>query len=179
MSEICASRPATLRLVEGIVRVVSTGDGRIVLEPEQTTSCGHCASSAACHPGGLDESAGGMGSVEARLASRRFTLAPSVDLPPLAVGERLVVAVRERALLKAALVAYGLPLLAAISGGAVVQGAYASDALTMLGMLGGLALGFAFARVVAGRLASQGDLNPHYLRHAKAGETCGLGQEGA
>lgn len=153
--------------VEGIARVVRVAGEQVWLEPEQTTSCGHCASSASC---GTREAAG-MGTVTSRLQARRFLL----DNPGgqgFTEGDRLVVGVSERALLKAALTAYGLPLLFALVTASIVQGLYGEDATTMLGMLGGLALGLLAARLNARRLAARGELAPRFVRRARADETC-------
>ena len=71
--------------VEGIARVVRV-EGRVAwLEPEQTTSCGHCASSSSC-------GAKGIGTVGARLEARRF---PMDNDDALRVGERIVVGVNK------------------------------------------------------------------------------------
>lgn len=161
--------PSGSRSIEGIARVIRVADGQVWLEPEQTTSCGHCASSASC--GVNAREAAGLGTVTSRLQQRRFTLdQPAGDF---AEGERLVVGVSEGALLKASLTAYGLPLLSALLSASVVQGIYGDDLTTMLGMAGGLAFGLLLARLNARRLAARGDLAPRFLRRARPDETCG------
>jgi sigma-E factor negative regulatory protein RseC len=155
--------------VEGIARVVRVVGDRAWLEPEQTTSCGHCAASAGC---GTREAAG-VGTVTSRLQARRFYLDNPAGASGFREGERLIVGVSERALLNAALTAYGLPLLFALSAGAVTQAICGEDLTTMLGMIGGLALGLIAARLNARRLTARGDLAPRFLRRARADETCG------
>lgn len=158
------------RTVEGIARVVHVDGSFAWLEPEQTTSCGSCASSASCSGG--SQGAPGIGTMASRLEARQFR----VDNPPgpleLREGERIVIGVDNRALIKAALIAYALPLVTALGAGEFVQGAYASDPITMLGMAGGLSLGLLAARFFARRLTAQGALAPRILRRAKPGETC-------
>lgn len=155
------------RTVEGIARVVRVADGTAWFEPEQTTSCGYCAASGACVGGGA-----GIGSVARRIELRRFPLA---DAGGLAVGERVVVGVGERALLKAALTAYALPLAAALVAGGLAQGLAGSDGLTLAAMLAGLGTGLLVARGAARRLAARGELAPRFLRRAAPGETCRTG----
>lgn len=162
---------APVQPVEGIARVVAVAGGEAWLEPEQTTSCGHCAHSASC--GSAEREAPGIGSIASRLAGRRFALANPPGPAALKVGERVVVGVGERALLGAALTAYGLPLLSALAAGALVQARFGEDRLTLVGMLGGLAGGFLMARLRARRLAVRGELAPRFLRRAEPGETCG------
>lgn len=158
-----ASAPGS-HTIEGIARVVRIEGVVAWLEPEQTTSCGSCASAAACGAG-----ATGLGTVASRIAARRFPL----DNPGLTVGERIVVGVDDRALIKAALTAYALPLFIALTAGALTQGAYGSDPLTLAAMLGGLGSGLLAARAGARRLDRRGDLAPRFLRRARPDETCG------
>lgn len=160
-----ASQPGTA-LVEGIARVVRVADGVALLEPEQTTSCGSCAASAACGQKGI-------GTLASRVEARRFALQNGVETPPLQEGERVVLGVGQRALIKAALLAYGLPLLAALGAGGLAYRLYGSDAAALLGMGGGLAIGLVAARLGARRLAARGELSPRFLRRALPGETCG------
>ena len=161
---------APTRSVEGIARVVRVEGDLAWLEPEQTTSCGHCASSASCGTG--QREAAGIGTVASRLAARRFALDNPEGAAALQVGERVVIGVGEGALLGAALTAYGLPLLTALIGGSLGQGMYGEDAAAMFGMVGGLAFGLFVARLLARRLAARGDLAPRFLRRARPDETC-------
>ena len=162
---------ASLPSVEGIARVVRVTDDQIWLEPEQTTSCGHCASSASC---GVDtRQAEGIGTVTSRLQERRFVLDNPGGASGYREGDRLVVGVSEGALLHASLTAYGLPLISALTAGSIVQGMYGDDLASMLGMAGGLLLGLLAARFNARRLAARGQLAPRILRRARPDETCG------
>lgn len=163
--------PVSLRSVEGIARVVRVEGDQAWLEPEQTTSCGHCASSASC--GAATREASGIGTVTSRLQARRFFLDNPEGASGFTEGDRVVVGVSERALLNAALTAYGLPLLFALTAGSLTQGLYGEDLPTMFGMTGGLVLGLLVARLNARRLAAKGDLAPHFLRRARPDETCG------
>ena len=155
---------ASSHTIEGIARVVAVDGATLWLEPEQTTSCGSCASKAACGAG-----ATGIGSVATRLQARRFALANPAQL---GVGERVVVGIHDQALIKGALLAYGLPLVTALAAGALSQGAWNDDLMTMAGMVGGLFAGLLAARLGAASLSSRGELTPHYLRRARSDEHC-------
>ncbi|MFA7240105.1 MAG: SoxR reducing system RseC family protein [Sulfuricellaceae bacterium] len=149
-------------LVEGFAHVVAVEGGTAWLEPEQTTSCGGCASASAC-------GAKGIGTLADRLEARRFSL-PNRD--GLRVGERVVVGVSEKALVKASLTAYAIPLAGMLFSGAMAQWVAGSDLITMAAMFGGLALGLVGARLNAKRLNARGELSPHYLRRADVVITC-------
>jgi sigma-E factor negative regulatory protein RseC len=147
-------------LVEGTARVVEVAGSVAWLEPEQTTSCGHCAASSAC-------GAKGLGTVANRIAARRF---PLTNHPGLRVGERVVVGVRSDALVKAALTAYAIPLCTLFLGGGLAQWAWGEDGATILASVAGLFVGLALARFGAGRLFAYGTSAPRFLRRAGPGQ---------
>ena len=156
--------------VEGIARVVKLEDGVAWFEPEQTTSCGHCASSAACGASSAATGSGnGIGSIARRIELRRFPLDAAAGLR---IGDRVVVGVSERALLKASATAYAIPLMVALAAGSIAQAAFGDDLATMIAMAAGLLLGLLAARMAASMLGARGELTPRYLRRAAPGETC-------
>lgn len=150
-------------MMEGIANVVAVDGSVVWLEPEQTGSCGSCASSGAC-------SAKGIGTVASRLEVRRFPLASH---PGLKVGDRIVVGVREDALIQASMTVYALPLATMFAAGFLAQWAYGSDGVTIVASFAGLGVGFAFARLRARRLSAGGQMAPRFLRRASLGETGG------
>ena len=148
--------------VEGVVRVVEVQDGVIWLQPEQTSTCGSCASAGQCGKG--------IGSLASRNEARRFSIAHQNGL---GVGERIVVGVAPRILVKAALIAYGLPLTTALAAAGIAQSWFGSDLATLLAAATGLACGLWMARLGARRLSASGELAPRFLRRAQPGESDG------
>ncbi|MDD5384522.1 MAG: SoxR reducing system RseC family protein [Gallionella sp.] len=149
-------------MVEGTAYVVAVEGNMVWLVPEVGSSCGGCASASAC-------GSKGIGTLAGRLEARRFQL---VNDAGLRVGERVVVGIRENALLKASITAYVIPLTTLLSAGALAQWAAGNDTVTMVAMFAGLALGLGLARLGAGRLLVRGELAPRFIRRASAGETC-------
>ncbi|OGS94632.1 MAG: Fis family transcriptional regulator [Gallionellales bacterium RIFCSPLOWO2_02_FULL_57_47] len=149
-------------MIEGIAQVVAVDGNMAWLVPESGTSCGGCSSAAAC-------GSKGIGTVASRLEARRFQL---VNDAGLRVGERVVLGIRENALLRASITAYVIPLATLLIAGALAQWVAGSDTVTMAAMLAGLVLGLWFARLRAGRLMAKGELAPRFIRRASAGETC-------
>ena len=153
--------------IEGIARVVRIEGAVAWLEPEQATGCGSCGSASSCRAG---SGSPGIGTVASRMEARRFPL----DGPEgLRVGERVVVGVDDRALIKASLTAYAMPLVAALVVGGIAEWALGSDLASMGAMAAGLAVGLLAARLSARRLSRQGDLALRFLRRARPDETCG------
>ena len=149
-------------LVEGTAHVLAVEGNMVWLVPETGASCGGCASASAC-------GSKGIGTTASRLEARRFQL---VNDAGLRVGERVVVGIRENALLRASITAYVIPLTTLLIAGALAQWVAGSDIVTMAAMFAGLVLGLWLARLGAGRLMVRGDLAPRFIRRASAGETC-------
>ncbi|TAN77021.1 MAG: Fis family transcriptional regulator [Magnetospirillum sp.] len=145
-----------LDMIEGFARVVAVESGRAWLEPEQTASCGTCSSVGLC-------SIGKDAGAARKLAARRFELPGDLGLR---VGERVVVGVRDDTLVKGAMTAYGVPLLAILAGGIAGQEMGGTDGMAALGALGGLIVGLLIARVLANSLSARGILTPRFLRRA-------------
>ena len=106
-----------------------------------------------------------------RLAARRF---PLTGHPDLRVGDRVVVGVRGDALLKAALTAYALPLVAMLGAGVFAQSLAGNDSVTLAASVAGLLLGLGIARFWAGWLTARGITAPRFLRRAGFGQSCRL-----
>jgi sigma-E factor negative regulatory protein RseC len=149
-------------LAEGIAQVVEVKGNMAWLVPESGSSCGGCASAAAC-------GSKGIGTLASRLEARRFQL---VNDAGLRVGERVVVGIRENAVLRASITAYVIPLATLLASGALAQWAAGNDFITMAAMLAGLVFGLWLARVRAGYMMDRGELAPRFIRRAGMGETC-------
>ncbi|HYD30094.1 MAG TPA: SoxR reducing system RseC family protein [Azospirillaceae bacterium] len=147
-------------VVEGVARVVAVDGDHVWLEPEPASGCGGCHSAAAC----------GVQSGSNRLATRRFALVNDFDGR---VDDRVVVGVFEGTLLRVSTIAYAVPLLAMIVGGAVGQGVTGSDGGAIVGAVVGLVIGLGAAGLRAKRLSTRGDLSPHFLRRAYGPEPGG------
>ncbi|MDS4068476.1 MAG: SoxR reducing system RseC family protein [Candidatus Competibacter sp.] len=154
-------------LVEGVARVVGVDGAVAWLEPEQSSSCAGCAS--------VGCGSKGFGTLASRLAARRFPLAGH---PDLRVGERVVVGVRGDALIKAALTAYVLPLVAMLGVAVLAQVLARHDGVTLAASVAGLLLGLGIARRWAGRLAARGVIAPRFLRRAGLDRSCRLTESG-
>lgn len=154
MSQDPDTIPDGANAMEAVARVVAFERGVAVLEPEPTGSCTGCMSAALC---GTQDGKG------KRMLAKRFSLA---EPEGLRVGDRVVVGIAEGALLRAALVAYGIPLVAMLVTMVVADRVDGDELRTMIGAGVGLVLGIGLARLFAGRLSARGDLAPRFVRRA-------------
>lgn len=156
--------PSNYAAVEGLAKVVAVEGAVAWLEPEQTTSCGACASSSVC----------GADVFGSRLHARRFAMD---NVHELKVGDRIVIGVQESTLVTASMTAYAIPLAAMLGGGIVAHLLGFGDGVTLLATLAGLAVGLGLSRLRAKSLNAKGELTPIYLRHAPSpaqSESCQL-----
>lgn len=161
-------------LIEGHAHVLACDAQYAWLEPEQTTSCGHCASASHC---ATTESATGLGSLVSRLQQRRFRVAHASTTLRLHPGSRVVIGVPRQRLLNAALLAYGLPLLTALSAASWAQSRWAVDVFSLLAMTLGLAGGLLLVGLFSRHLKRQGELTPQLLRLAEASQASSSAKE--
>lgn len=163
MSTVIAPEPwPDETLARRVARVVAVEGGTAWLEPEPTASCGGCLSLSAC---------GAKGDTGARMVARRFPMPNQYGLRP---GERVMVGLPGRTVLRASATAYALPLAGMLAGGLLAQALGAGDGLGAVLLLGGLASGLGLTRIVAGRLDADGGLAPRFLHRVAGSGACGV-----
>ena len=146
--------PAAATDNPALARVVALDAGQAWLEPLQTGSCGACASAAICGKKGI-------GSLASRLEARRFAVP---GLAQLRVGDTVEIAFAGNRVLAGAAIAYAIPLASGLAAAILAQRQGAGDALTLLTMLVGLAIGFGLSRQAARRLEARGELQASIVR---------------
>lgn len=144
-------------LIEGLARVIAVDGAQVWLAAEQPAACGSCATRSACGSGAAKPAANWR--------------APRSLVPgqaPLALGDTVRIGVDRRALTRASLTAYALPLVTLLLAAIGMQGA--GDGAAIAAALVGLLLGVAVARVLARRWRDA--LAPVVLGRAGAGSSC-------
>lgn len=169
-SPLANLEPGANDFVEGAARVVAIDGAQVWLEPEPGTSCGGCAAAGSCGTKGI-------GTMASRLEQRRFPLTHNPDSIRLALGERVIIGVREDALVKGSLIAYATPLLSLLGTGLMAQALLGRDELTLVASVAGLLGGLVLARRLARRLSASGAIAPRLLRRAEGPSSCATGSE--
>ena len=80
------------------------------------------------------------------------------------VGDCVVIGIDERALAQAALLIYGVPLVAMLGGAILGQSWYGTDVAAGIGLLGGLAAGFAWLAGFSRKIRRHRRLQPRIIR---------------
>ena len=133
--------------------IVTGRDGnRVEIELQRESACGACELNRGCGTGALGRLLGRR--------SRPLVIETREDLKP---GDRLELTLSERALVRASLLAYGLPLLGMLAAGLCGAALGAADHWVALLAVAGFYLGFRFA---AGRTSAleQKALIPYIVR---------------
>jgi sigma-E factor negative regulatory protein RseC len=121
-------------MISAPVRVIAVKDRVAQVMPTEKSGCGGCASREACGVSGLGK----------YFSSRRKTIEVACSAQVRA-GDELQLSLSEGDLLKAGLLAYLLPCVAAVTGAALASGY--GDVGSALGAAVGAAGGFVLARV--------------------------------
>lgn len=114
--------------------VLKQEHGRVQLSVQRQSACKACSESQQC------------GSKQEDLRAQSIWLDSK---RPLAIGQVVAVSMPENALLRAALLMYGLPLLGLLSG--LLAGAALGDIIAMIFALAGLLCGLLVARYLSHR----------------------------
>lgn len=141
-------------MIEEQGRVVAVEPGAVWVETRRRSTCSSCSAQAACGQGLMDR----LGVGERRGFVRAFC-----DLK-LAVGDAVVIGIREDMLVRSALLVYLFPLLGLFGGGLAASAAQLSEPLVILGSLGGFALAWLGVRLRHRRNADCASSQPVVLR---------------
>lgn len=141
-------------MIEESGRVVALEDGAVWVQTLRQSTCASCSANAGCGQGLLDKLA---------ISSQRGHVRALTDLH-LAIGDEVVIGVREELLLGSAVQVYLLPLLALLGGGLLAQSLGLSEPLSIFLGLGGLVVAGLLVRRRSLRVADDPDLQPVVVR---------------
>jgi sigma-E factor negative regulatory protein RseC len=141
-------------MIEQHATVLAVADGAALVEVRRRSSCSACAQGERCGTATLAKLFGNDGGSRLRV----------LDHLGVAVGERVVIGIRHRMLIRASLVAYLFPLLALLTTAGIAKqtglGDTAAAALGVGGLLGGLWL----AGLLTGGSGAKARYRPVLLR---------------
>ena len=141
-------------MIEEPGRVVALEEGAVWVQTLRKSTCSSCSANAGCGQGLLDKLA---------ITSQRGNVRALTDLQ-LAVGDEVVIGVREELLLGSAVQVYLLPLLALLGGGFIAQSLGLSEPLSILLGLGALLAAGLLVRWRSLRVADDPHLQPVVMR---------------
>lgn len=141
-------------MIEESGQVVSLEAGAVWVATSRKTTCSSCSANAGCGQGLLDKLA---------ISSQRGTVRALTDLN-LAVGDSVVIGLREDALVRASLQAYLLPLLGLFVGAMCADSLALGEPVAIAAGFVGFAAGGLWVRWDGRRQLANSALQPVVLR---------------
>ncbi|RRV36739.1 transcriptional regulator [Pseudomonas sp. o96-267] len=141
-------------MIEEQGRVVALEPGAVWVETLRKSTCSSCSANAACGQGLMDRL--GVG--------RQRGYVRALSQTPLAVGDTVIIGVREDLLVRSSLLVYLLPLLGLFAAALLADGLGLSEPLVILAGLSGLLASWLLVRWRAARVAENPLLQPVVLR---------------
>jgi len=141
-------------MIEEQGRVVALEPGAVWVETLRKSTCSSCSANAACGQGLMDRL--GVG--------RQRGYVRALSQMQLAVGDTVIIGVREDLLVRSSLLVYLLPLLGLFAAALLANGLGLSESLVILFGLLGLSTTWLMVRWRAARVAENPFLQPVVLR---------------
>lgn len=141
-------------MIEEQGRVVALESGAVWVETLRKSTCSSCSANAACGQGLMDR----LGVGRQRGYVRALTQAQ------LAVGDTVIIGVREDLLVRSSILVYLLPLLGLFAAALLAEGLMLPESLVIVDGLSGLLLSWLLVRWRAARVAENPALQPVVLR---------------
>lgn len=141
-------------MIEEPGRVVAVEEGAVWVETLRRSTCSACSANAGCGQGLMEKLGVGQ---------RRGYVRALTDLR-LAVGDGVVIGIREDLLVRSSLLVYLLPLLGLFAGAMLAQWLALAESFVILGGLGGLFILWWLVRWHTRRVVDDPLLQPVVLR---------------
>ncbi|MDM9653117.1 SoxR reducing system RseC family protein [Pseudomonas wenzhouensis] len=141
-------------MIEEQGRVVALESGAVWVETLRKSTCSSCSANAACGQGLMDR----LGVGRQRGYVRALTQAQ------LAVGDTVIIGVREDLLVRSSILVYLLPLLGLFAAALLAEGLMLPESLVIVAGQSGLLLSWLLVRWRAARVAENPALQPVVLR---------------
>ncbi|ESQ10219.1 MAG TPA: Fis family transcriptional regulator [Chromatiaceae bacterium] len=143
-------------MIEQEASVIAVADGSALVDVQRQSSCSACDAGAHCGTSVLAKLFGNGNATRVRILDH-------IGLTP---GERVVIGIRNRALVRASLTAYLLPLLTLIAAAGGAEQAGAGDFGSVIAALVGLLIGLWLASIITGGTGAKARFRPILLRRA-------------
>lgn len=141
-------------MIEEQGRVVALEPGAVWVETLRKSTCSNCSANATC----------GQGLMERLGIGRQRGYVRALSQKQLAIGDSVIIGVREDLLVRSSLLVYLLPLLGLFAAALLADGLGLSEPLVILAGLSGLFASWLIVRWRAARVAENPSLQPVVLR---------------
>ena len=142
-------------MIEETAIVVEVGEQQVLLQTQRKSACQSCSVKSGCGTSTLAKVVGKR--------SSQFAVNKTFDV---VVGEEVIVAVDENALVQGSLLMYLFPLIFMMISGILVEIVFADELMTILSVVVGFVFAMAIVRFVLSGSRLKSSVQPHLLRRA-------------
>jgi len=142
-------------MIEETATVIEVNDQRLLLETQRQSACQSCSVKSGCGTSTLAKVVGNR--------SSQFAVEKTLDVK---VGDEVIIAIDENALVQGSLLIYFLPLIFMLITGLVAEYLFVNELITILSVVAGFISAMIFVRYVLSRSTLKKSIQPHLIRRA-------------
>jgi len=140
-------------MIEETAIVIDVNDQQVLLETQRKSACQTCAVKSGCGTSTLAKVVGKR--------SSQFTVDKSLDVK---VGDKVIVAINENALVQGSLLIYLFPLIFMMLVGLFVEYLFVSEVITILSVIAGFLMAMIGVRFILAGSGLKKSVQPHLIR---------------
>jgi len=142
-------------MIEETAVVIEVDKQRLLLETQRKSACQSCSVKSGCGTSSLAKVVGKR--------SSQFSVEKTLDVK---VGDAVIIAIDENALVQGSLLIYFLPLIFMLVTGLIAEYLFVNELITILTVVSGFISALIFVRYVLSRSALKKSIQPHLIRRA-------------
>ncbi len=142
-------------MIEETAVVIEVGEQQVLLATERKSTCQSCSVKSGCGTSTLAKVVGNR--------SSQFRVDKTINVE---VGDNVIVAVDENALVQGSLLIYLFPLIFMMIVGILVESLFANELLTILSVVVGFVVALLAVRFIMSAEALKNAVQPHLIRRA-------------
>jgi len=142
-------------MIEETATVIEVNDQRLLLETLRQSACQSCSVKSGCGTSSLAKVVGNR--------SSQFAVEKTLDVK---VGDKVIIAIDENALVQGSLLIYFLPLIFMLITGLVAEYLFVNELMTILSVVAGFISAMIFVRYFLSRSTLKKSIQPHLIRRA-------------
>ena len=140
-------------MIEETAIVIEVSNQRVLLETQRKSACQSCSVKSGCGTSSVAKVVGNR--------SSQFAVDKTLDVK---VGDEVIIAIDENALVQGSLLIYFLPLIFMLMTGMVAEYLFVNELITILSVVAGFISAMIFVRYVLSRSTLKQSIQPHLIR---------------
>lgn len=140
-------------MIEETATIVDIKDSKLLLETQRQSACQSCSVKSGCGTSTIAKVVGNR--------SSQFVVDKTMDVQ---IGDQVIVAIEENALVQGSLLIYLLPIIIMLGFGLLAELIFSTELLTIFSAILGLLVSIVAVRVILSRSGLQRSIQPRLIR---------------